>query len=121
MKAFTKYSIYIVLGLGGLLGACNRASTDHQVFFAVFPHFTIQSAKIGNWWQKMAEQYKIGSGKLTILIISPDHFGEMTSNNQTYIPSSGSVCFQGDCVQRQGIFSTKSTTKIPKIQITNEH
>ncbi len=121
MKAFTKYSIYIVLGLGGLLGACNRASIDHQVFFAVFPHFTIQSAKLGNWWQTMAEQYKIGTGKLTILIISPDHFGETTNNNQTYIPSSGSVCFQWDCVQRQGIFSTNPGAIIPKIQITNEH
>ena len=121
MKAFTKYSIYIVLGLGGLLGACNRASTDHQVFFAVFPHFTMQSAKIGNWWQKMAEQYNIGTGKLTILIISPDHFGETTSNNQTYIPSSGSVCFQGDCVQRQWIFSTNPAATFPQIQITKEH
>lgn len=69
----------------------------------------------------MAEEYKIESWNLTILIISPDHFWDTQSNNQTYVQSIWSVCFQWECIKKQGIFSVNSNKKIPDILITKEH
>lgn len=120
MKYQRIYRILIVLWLGLILGACNRASKDHQVFFAIFPHFAIQSAKLDAQRKSLSKTIPDPTN-ITILIISPDHFKQTTSNNQAFVESTGSVCFQWDCIRRLGLFTSNKNELFPKTIITKEH
>jgi len=90
-----------------------------QTFFVVLPHFAIQQNKI-DWWRK---QLKTASGlpeDPTIVIISPDHFLDKTTNNQEYNTATGMSCFHWDCVNLAGIFSDRKQQLSGNLFV-NEH
>jgi poly-gamma-glutamate synthesis protein (capsule biosynthesis protein) len=114
-KKYRKNFVIGLLALGGIaiyfLYLWATETKNYQTYFAVLPHFTIQSTTIDKAYKNISESYTLSGAPLQILIISPDHFDKGSNNlHQKVIDTP--LCFQSTCIPIHSLY-VENNSDIP--------